>query len=71
LKLSSEEIEKIESAIAIATNLLDENNQQVAADVLQDHLNKLKSWMEQIIAKTIFFYFFYFLNLDLKYCPAV
>jgi hypothetical protein len=69
LKLSSEEIEKIESAIAIATNLLDENNQQVAADVLQDHLNKLKSWMEQIIAKTILF--FYFLNLDLKYCPAV
>jgi hypothetical protein len=57
LKLSSEEIEKIESAIAIATNLLDENNQQVAADVLQDHLKELKSWMEQIIAKNFFFFF--------------
>jgi thioredoxin-like negative regulator of GroEL len=57
LKLSSEEIEKIESAIAIATNLVYENNQQVAADVLQDHLKELKSWMEQIIAKNFFFFF--------------
>jgi len=50
-KLSSEEIEKIESAIAVATNLVD--NKQVEIDVLEDHLNGLKSRMEQIIAKTV------------------
>jgi len=53
LKLSLEEIEKIESAIAVATNLVDENNQQVEADVLEDHLKGLKSRMEEIIAKAI------------------
>jgi len=53
LKLSSEEIEKIESAIAVAKNLVDENNQQVEADVLEDHLKGLKSRMEEIIAKAI------------------
>ncbi|KEH36755.1 putative Heat shock protein 70 family [Medicago truncatula] len=53
LKLSSEEIEKIESTIAKATNLIDENNQQVEIDVLEDHVEGLKSWMEYIIAKTI------------------
>jgi heat shock 70kDa protein 1/2/6/8 len=53
LKLSSEEIEKIESAIAKATNLIDENNQQVEIDVLEDHITRLKSWMEYIIAKAI------------------
>jgi hypothetical protein len=37
--------------------LVYENNQQVAADVLQDHLKELKSWMEQIIAKNFFFFF--------------
>jgi len=51
-KLSSQEIEKIESAIAVATSLLDEKNQQVEIDVLEDHLKGLESRMEQIIAKT-------------------
>jgi L1 cell adhesion molecule like protein len=53
IKLSSEEIEKIESAIAVATNLLSENKEQVEADVLEDHLKELESSMEHIIAKTI------------------
>jgi len=50
VKLSSEEIEKIESAIAVATNLVD--NGQVEIDILEDCLNGLKNRMEQIIAKT-------------------
>jgi len=37
VKLSSEEIEKIESAIVVATNLIDENK----IDVLEDHLKGL------------------------------
>ncbi|PNX80131.1 heat shock protein [Trifolium pratense] len=53
MKLSSEEIENIESAITVATNLLSVNNQQVEADVLEDHLKGLESRMEQIIVKTI------------------
>jgi heat shock 70kDa protein 1/2/6/8 len=53
IKLSSEEIEKIESAIATATNLVDENKWQVEIDVLEDHLKGLESRMEQIIAKTV------------------
>jgi L1 cell adhesion molecule like protein len=51
LKFSSEEVKKIEDAIAVATNLVDENNKHVEIDVLEDHLKVLKSWMEQIIAK--------------------
>jgi L1 cell adhesion molecule like protein len=53
LKFSSEEVKKIEDAIAVATNLVDENNKHVEIDVLEDHLKVLKSWMEQIIAKNI------------------
>ncbi|AES64872.1 heat shock 70 kDa protein [Medicago truncatula] len=53
VKLSTEEIEKIESAIAVATNLLSENNQQLEAEVLEDYLKGLESRMEQIIAKTV------------------
>ncbi|XP_045792420.1 heat shock cognate 70 kDa protein-like [Trifolium pratense] len=53
IKLSSEEIEKIESAIAVATNLLSDDNQKVEVDVLEDHLKGLESRMEPIIAKTI------------------
>ncbi|GAU47351.1 hypothetical protein TSUD_302200 [Trifolium subterraneum] len=53
IKLSSEEIEKIESAIAVATNLLSDNYKQVEADVLEDHLKGLESRMKPIIAKTI------------------
>jgi len=41
----------IESAIAVATNLVD--NELVEIDVLEDHLNGLKSRMEQIIDKII------------------
>ncbi|XP_058728029.1 heat shock cognate 70 kDa protein-like [Vicia villosa] len=52
-KLSSEEIEKIKSTIAVTTNLVDENNHVVEIDDLEDHLKKLESGMEQIIAKTI------------------
>jgi hypothetical protein len=53
LKFSSEEVKKIEDAIAVATNLVDENNKHVEIDVLEDHLKVLKSWMEQIMAKNI------------------
>jgi len=53
IKLSSEEIEKIESAIAVATNLLSENNQQLETEALEDYLKELESRMEQIIAKTV------------------
>ncbi|XP_058728028.1 heat shock cognate 70 kDa protein-like [Vicia villosa] len=52
-KLSSQEIEIIESTIAVITNLIDENNQEVEIDVLEDHLKGLKSTMEDILAKTI------------------
>jgi heat shock 70kDa protein 1/2/6/8 len=52
-KFSSEEIEKIESAITVATSLVDENNQQVEIDILEDHLKGLQSRMDDIIAKTI------------------
>jgi L1 cell adhesion molecule like protein len=52
LKFSSEEVKKIEDAIAVATNLVDENNKHVEIDVLEDHLKVLKSWMEHIIDKT-------------------
>ncbi|GAU47062.1 hypothetical protein TSUD_302640 [Trifolium subterraneum] len=53
IKLTLEEIEKIKSAIAVATGLLSDNNQQVEADVLEDHLKWLESRMEPIITKTI------------------
>ncbi|XP_058723618.1 heat shock cognate 70 kDa protein-like [Vicia villosa] len=52
-KLSCQEIEIIESTIAVITNLIDENNQEVEIDVLEDHLKGLKSTMEDILAKTI------------------
>lgn len=43
LKLCLEENKKINAAIAIAANLLDENDQQNEIDVLKDHLNELNS----------------------------
>ncbi|CAK8541351.1 unnamed protein product [Lathyrus sativus] len=52
LKLSSEENKKINTAIAMATNLLDENDQQNEIDVLEDHLNELESMYELIISKS-------------------
>lgn len=53
IKLTSLEIKKIELSIAVATNLIDENNQQVEIDVLEDHLKRLNNSMEHIIAKTV------------------
>ncbi|XP_058767726.1 heat shock cognate 70 kDa protein-like [Vicia villosa] len=53
LKLSSQEVEIIKSTIAVITNLIDENKQEVEIDVLEDHLKGLKSTMEDILAKTI------------------
>ncbi|PNX89179.1 heat shock protein, partial [Trifolium pratense] len=47
LKLSSQEIGKIESAIVAATNLFD--NQNVEVDVLENYLIGLKSRMDHII----------------------
>ncbi|CAI8590305.1 unnamed protein product [Vicia faba] len=53
LKLSSREIEIIESSITATTNLIDNNNLEVEIDVLEDHLKGLKSTIEDILAKTI------------------
>ncbi|KAL5097774.1 hypothetical protein RYX36_002101 [Vicia faba] len=53
LKLSSQEIEIIESLITATTNLIDDNNLEVEIDVLEDHLKGLKSTIEDILAKTI------------------
>ncbi|CAK8531486.1 unnamed protein product [Lathyrus sativus] len=53
LKLSSQEIKQIEDAIAVAKNLVDENNKQVEIEVLEDHLEGLESRMKHVIAKTI------------------
>jgi L1 cell adhesion molecule like protein len=51
LKLSSEENNKINTAIAMATNLLDENDRQNEIDVLEAHLNELESMYKVIIGK--------------------
>ncbi|CAI8590309.1 unnamed protein product [Vicia faba] len=53
LKLSSQEIEIIESSITATTNLIDNNNLEVEIDVFEDHLKGLKSTIEDILAKTI------------------
>ncbi|KAL5097749.1 hypothetical protein RYX36_002076 [Vicia faba] len=53
LKLSSQEIETIKSTVAVITKLVDENNQEVEIDVMEDHLNRLKITMEDILPKTI------------------
>ncbi|RHN46748.1 putative Heat shock protein 70 family [Medicago truncatula] len=50
LKLSTLEKTKINAAITIAKNLLDENHQH-ELDVLQDHLKELESMFENTIAK--------------------
>ncbi|XP_058752055.1 heat shock cognate 70 kDa protein-like [Vicia villosa] len=52
LKLSSEENKKINDAITMATNLLDENGHQNGIEVLEDHLNKLESLYERTISKS-------------------
>ncbi|KAK2448425.1 heat shock cognate 70 kDa protein [Trifolium repens] len=53
LKLSSQEVRKIESAITLATNLLDENDHHNDSNVLENHLKELKIEFDYIIAKTI------------------
>ncbi|KAK2394698.1 heat shock cognate 70 kDa protein [Trifolium repens] len=53
LMLSSQEIMKIESAITLATNLLDENDHHNDSNVLENYLKKLKNGFDYIIAKTI------------------
>ncbi|KAK2448422.1 heat shock cognate 70 kDa protein [Trifolium repens] len=53
LKLSSQEVRKIESAITLATNLLDENDHHHDTNVLENHLKELKNRFDYIIAKTI------------------
>ncbi|XP_039683746.1 heat shock cognate 70 kDa protein [Medicago truncatula] len=47
-KLSSQDIDKINSALTTASNLLD-SNQQVEIDVLEGHLKELESMFESII----------------------
>jgi heat shock 70kDa protein 1/2/6/8 len=47
-KLSSQDIDKINSALTIASNLLD-SNQQVEIDILEGHLRELESMFESII----------------------
>jgi L1 cell adhesion molecule like protein len=51
LKLSSREIKKIESAIVVATNLVDNKNAEI--DVLENYLIGLESRMEPIMAMII------------------
>ncbi|XP_058723619.1 heat shock cognate 70 kDa protein-like [Vicia villosa] len=53
LKLSSPEIEKIESSITLATNLLSENHHHNDFDVLECHLKELKIGLDYILAKTV------------------
>jgi len=67
IKLTSIEIEKIESSIAVATNLADESNHQVEIDVLEDHLKRLESSMEYIIAKTVQFFLIKILSIVLLF----
>ncbi|CAJ2657830.1 unnamed protein product [Trifolium pratense] len=54
LRLSSEEIKKIEDAIKVATGLVDENENHHYndIDVLENHLKELKNMFGHIIAKT-------------------
>jgi L1 cell adhesion molecule like protein len=52
LKLSSQEVRKIESAITLATNLLDENDHHNDSNVLENHLKELKIEFDYIIAKS-------------------
>ncbi|XP_045805838.1 heat shock cognate 70 kDa protein 1-like [Trifolium pratense] len=53
LKLSSQKIRKIESAITVATNMLDEDHHHNDSHVLENHLKELKIEFDYIIAKTI------------------
>ncbi|PNX75052.1 heat shock protein [Trifolium pratense] len=50
--LSPQESEKINNAINVAMNVLDENNHQKEIDVLEDHLKELESMLKHLLAKT-------------------
>jgi L1 cell adhesion molecule like protein len=52
LILSPQEIKKINDAIDVAMNFLDENNHQKEIHVLEDHLKKLESMLKQLLAKS-------------------
>ena len=52
IKLSSQENDKINSAISKATSLLD-SNKQSEIDVLENHLKKLESMLQLIIGKSV------------------
>jgi L1 cell adhesion molecule like protein len=52
LKLSLPEIMKIESAITLATTLLDEKDHHNDSNVLENHLKELKIEFDYIIAKS-------------------
>ncbi|CAL5191619.1 unnamed protein product [Lathyrus oleraceus] len=52
LMLSSQESEKINNAITVATNLLDKSMEQKEVDVLEDHLKELESMLENLVLKT-------------------
>jgi L1 cell adhesion molecule like protein len=52
LILSPGDIKKINDAIDVAMNFLDENNHQKEIHVLEDHLKKLESMLKDLLAKT-------------------
>ncbi|AES89753.1 putative Heat shock protein 70 family [Medicago truncatula] len=52
LKLSSQKLKKITDAIAVATNLLDKNNQRNEIHVLEDHMKKLENMLKDLEVKT-------------------
>jgi len=53
LKHSSEENEKINYLITMATNLLDEDDPQIEIDVLEDNIKNIQSMFEHIIGKSV------------------
>jgi molecular chaperone DnaK (HSP70) len=52
LILSPQESKKINDAINVAMNFLDDNNHQKEIHVLEDHLKKLESMLKQLLAKS-------------------
>ncbi|CAK8541095.1 unnamed protein product [Lathyrus sativus] len=52
LMLSSQESERINNAISVATTLLDKNNKQTEVDVLEDHLKELETMLKNLVVQT-------------------
>jgi len=52
LNISHKERDKINNAITVATNLLDENNKQKKIDVVEDHLKELEIMLEKLVVNT-------------------